>query len=135
MDQAIGNPAGQFGDTPPVPAGKTAPAGEAASGSADVEDSMEQKHVYAGREWSTNHSLNIRVSIPLGVGRYYVTLVAGKERRARARLAVDRRQNPLDTPGNVAFLAFIVTIATAGGITLLYLILAHLFGWSGRLVL
>lgn len=135
MDQAIGNPAGQFGDTSAAPGGKAAPKGQDASGSADVEQSMEQHHVYAGREWGTGHSLNIRISIPLGIGRYYVTLVAGKERRARARLAVDRRQNPLDTPSNVAFLAFIVTIATAGGITLLYLLLAHLFGWSGRLIL
>ncbi|MGI9487188.1 MAG: hypothetical protein ACR2RF_15180 [Geminicoccaceae bacterium] len=135
MDQAIGNPAGQFDDRLPGPAAKAAPTGQSATGSADVEESMEQKHVYAGREWSTNHSLNIRVSIPLGVGRYYVTLVAGKERRARARIALDRRQNPLDTPGNVLFLALIVTIAAAGGIAFLYLLLAHLFGWSGRLVL
>ncbi len=135
MDQAIGNPAGQLSDNPPPPAAKVAPAGHTAPGPADVEQSMEQSHVYAGRHWGTDHSLNIRVSVPLGIGRYYVTLVAGKERRARARLAVDRRQNPLDTPGNVMFLAFIVTVATAGGITLLYFILAHIFGWSGRLVL
>ncbi|MEM8951066.1 MAG: hypothetical protein AAGA21_20060 [Pseudomonadota bacterium] len=135
MDQAIGNPAGQLGDTSPAPAGKVDPKGQTSSGKATVEESMEPRHVYAGREWSSDHSLNIRVSIPLGIGRYYVTLVAGKERRARARLSLDRRQNPLDTPANVAFLAFIVTIATAGGITLLYLILAHIFGWSGRLVL
>lgn len=135
MDQAIGNPAGQLGAPQPAPAGKSAKTSRDASSSPDDEQSMEQRHVYAGREWGTDHSLNIRVSIPLGVGRYYVTLVAGKERRARARLALDRRQNPLDTPVNVAFLAFIVTVATAGGITLLYLLLAHLFGWSGRLVL
>ncbi|MGI9418245.1 MAG: hypothetical protein ACR2RA_10460 [Geminicoccaceae bacterium] len=75
------------------------------------------------------------MSIPLGVGRYYITLVAGKERRARARLALDRRQNPLDTTGNVVFLVFITAIATTGSLTLLYLLFAHLFGWSGRLVL
>ncbi|MGI9506359.1 MAG: hypothetical protein ACR2RE_25230 [Geminicoccaceae bacterium] len=95
---------------------------------------MGRKHRYAGREWSSDHALNIRVSVPLGVGRYYLTLVAGKERRARARLALDRRQNPLDTTGNVAFLAFVATIATAGSVTLFYLAMAHLFGWSGRLI-
>lgn len=136
MDQAIGTTTGRFGDAPPVPSpGKETPSSKDPSGQAEIEESMESRHLYAGREWGSDHSLNIRVSIPLGIGRYYITLVAGKERRARARLAVDRRQNPLDTPGNVFFLAFIVTIATAGSITLLYLLLAHLFGWSGRLVL
>ncbi len=135
MDQAIGNPAGQLGGTAPAQAGKTAPKGQVAAGSADVEESMDQRHVYAGREWSTDHSLNIRISIPLGIGRYYITLVAGKERRARARLALDRRQNPLDTPGNVMFLAFVFMVAATGSITLLYLVLAHIFGWSGRLIL
>lgn len=135
MDQAIANTTGQLGDAAPAPAEPAAPKGKQSSRSADVGQSMEQNHVYAGREWSSDHSLNIRVSIPLGIGRYYITVVAGKERRARARLALDRRQNPLDTPGNVFFLAFITTIATAGGITLLYLLMAHLFDWSGRLIL
>jgi len=124
VDQAIGNTIGHAGGPP-----------AAAADQADVEQGPDRRHVYAGREWSSNHALNIRVSVPLGVGRYYITLVAGRERRARARLALDRLQNPLDTSGNVVFLAFIATIATAGSVTLLYLAIAHLFGWSGRLVL
>lgn len=135
MDQAIGSTANQFDDATPVPAAKDAKAGESASGSSADGISPEKAQVYAGREWTSDHPLNIRMSIPIGVGRYYVTLVAGKERRARARLAVDRRQNPLDKPANVVFLAFVTTIATAGSLTLLYFILAHVFGWSGRLML
>ncbi|MEM7043068.1 MAG: hypothetical protein AAF543_09685 [Pseudomonadota bacterium] len=135
MDQAIGTTAGQLGDIPPATTGKSSISGGSAGDAVDAEPSMDRRHHYAGREWTSEHSLNIRVSIPLGVGRYYVTLVAGKERRARARLALDRRQNPLDTPGNVVFLAFVSTIATVGGVTLLYLLLAHIFGWSGRLIL
>ena len=135
MDQAIDTPTGRFGDASPPAAGQKTPPAKGASDEADLEQSMESRHLYAGREWGTDHSLNIRVSIPLGIGRYYITLVAGKERRARARLALDRRQNPLDTPGNVFFLAFITIIATAGSLTLFYLILAHIFDWSGRLVL
>ena len=135
MDQAIGNTAGHFGKGAEIPVGQAEAIDRQPPGSTDVEESLERRHVYAGREWSTDHPLNIRVSIPLGIGRYYITLVAGKERRARARLALDRRQNPLDTPGNVLFLALIVTIATSGSVTLLYLLMAHMFGWSGRLML
>ncbi|NJO36840.1 MAG: hypothetical protein HC871_03425 [Rhizobiales bacterium] len=134
MDQAIGNTIGHFGRAPDAVAEQAEAGGRQTVGSANGERSMD-RHVYAGREWSSDHPLNIRVSVPLGIGRYYITLVAGKERRARARLALDRRENPLDTPGNVLFLALIAAIATSGSITLLYLLLAHIFGWSGRLLL
>lgn len=134
MDQAIGNTASQVDDASAFSAGRMGRTAEERAGSADGGPAA-RKQIYAGREWSSDHPLNIRMSIPLGVGRYYITIVAGKERRARARLAVDRRQNPLDTPWNVVFLAFVVAIATAGSIMLLYLLLAHVFGWSGRLIL
>jgi hypothetical protein len=97
--------------------------------------STKNKHHYAGHEWTSEHPLNIRMSIPLIFGRYYITVVAGKERRARARLALDKRQHPLDTPGNVVFLFLIGVIAAAGSVTVGYMLLAHLLGWSGRLVL
>lgn len=135
MDQAIGGTANQFDDATPAPAAKDARTGDAKSGSNVEGVSPEKAQLYAGREWTSDHPLNIRMSIPIGIGRYYVTLVAGKERRARARLAVDRRQNPLDKPANVIFLAFVATIATAGSLTILYFMLAHIFGWSGRLML
>lgn len=135
MDQAIGNTASQFGDAAALPDEATVKPGEHGKGLDGRRPDAVGNHVYAGREWSSDHPLNIRVSIPLGIGRYYITLVAGKERRARARLAVDRRQNPLDTTGNVIFLSFITTIVTAGSLTLIYLLLAHFFGWSGRLIL
>ncbi len=90
---------------------------------------------YAGRKWGSEHPLNVRVSLPLGFGRYYITIVAGKERRTRARLALDKRQHPLDTPGNVVFLFLIGVIATAGSMTVGYMLLAHFLGWSARLAL
>ncbi|MGI9510128.1 MAG: hypothetical protein ACR2QJ_12365 [Geminicoccaceae bacterium] len=135
MDQAIGNTANQLGDAPSVPAEPAARPEEQSFGARDDGPGMASKRLYAGREWSTGHPLNIRVSIPIGFGRYYAAIVAGKERRARARLALDRRLNPLDTPGNVLFIAFVATIATAGCIAIFYLLLAHLFGWTGRLFL
>jgi hypothetical protein len=135
VDEAIGNTIGHFGKAAEMPAERVEAKARRTSGSSDVEESLERRHVYAGREWSTDHPLNIRISVPLGIGRYYITLVAGKERRARARLALDRRQNPLDTPGNALFLAFVAIIATSGSVTLLYLLMAHVFSWSGRLML
>jgi hypothetical protein len=134
VDQAIGDTIGHFGKAADAVADQAEASGRPTSRSADGVRSTD-RHVYAGREWSSDHPLNIRVSVPLGIGRYYITLVAGKERRARARLALDRRENPLDTPGNVLFLAFVAAIATSGSFTLLYLLLAHVFGWSGRLLL
>ncbi len=55
-----------------------------------------------GEPWGNDHPVNLRFSIPLPFGRYYVTLVAGKERRGADRLASERRQHPLLTFGNVA---------------------------------
>lgn len=133
MDQAISAPAGRFADGPA--AGEVAPTGDIAPDATDDGRATSARHIYAGREWSSDHPLNVRVSIPIGIGRYYITLVAGRERRARARLALDRRQHPLATSGNVLFLAFVTTIATVGSITLLYQLLAQIFGWSGRLML
>lgn len=54
-----------------------------------------------GESWG-RHPVNLRFSIPLPFGRYYVTLVAGKERRDAERLASERRKHPLLTFGNLA---------------------------------
>ncbi len=130
MNQALTDGVDQFAG-----AGAAMEASADASQGDSVSAGTADRQIYAGREWTPDHPLNIRISVPIGFGRYYVTLVAGKERRARARLAIDRRQHPLDTPANTLFLAFIVTIATAGSIALAYLLMAHTFGWSGRLIL
>ena len=135
MDQAIGTTAGQVDGVAATSIGQTARAEERARDKNDAIRSASGRQFYAGREWSSGHPLNIRLSIPIGIGRYYVAFVAGKERRARARLALDRRLNPLDTPSNVLFLTFIATIATAGSVAIFYLLLADFFGWSGRLFL
>lgn len=49
------------------------------------------------------HPVDIRVSLPLPFGRYYLTLVAGPERRAEPRLTAERERHPLTTFGNFAF--------------------------------
>ena len=59
-----------------------------------------QRSVPRAESWD-RHPVNLRFSIPLPFGRYYVTLVAGKERRGAGRLASERRKHPLLTFGNV----------------------------------
>ncbi len=59
-----------------------------------------QRSAPGGESWD-RHPVNLRFSIPLPFGRYYVTLVAGKERRGAERLASERRKHPLLTFGNV----------------------------------
>jgi hypothetical protein len=59
-----------------------------------------QRSAPSGESWD-RHPVNLRFSIPLPFGRYYVTLVAGKERRGAERLASERRKHPLLSFGNV----------------------------------
>ena len=73
------------------------------------------------REWSSAHPINLRLSLPLVFGRYYVTIVAGRERRSAARLAEERKKHPVATAGNLLFL---VTIGTVAGLAFLSVIQA-----------
>lgn len=68
--------------------------------------------------WTAGHAVNVRLSIPFLFGRYYLTVVAGKERRSPDRLAVERRKHPLATFGN---LAFFFALGSIGGMALLAL--------------
>lgn len=54
------------------------------------------------RRWA-GHPVDIRLSLPLPFGRYYVTLVAGPERRSATRRAEDRQHRRLASFGNVLF--------------------------------
>ncbi len=49
------------------------------------------------------HKVNIRISVPLLFGRYYLAVMAGSERRSSARRHAERVVNPLKTTGNLAF--------------------------------
>ena len=70
------------------------------------------------REWSRNHAVDLRITIPLFFGRYYLTIVAGKERRSRSRLQEERQKHPLRTAGNTLFLLAFGTIC---GLAILFL--------------
>ncbi len=57
-----------------------------------------------GAPWESDHPINLRLSIPLLFKRYYVTILAGEERRSPDRLATERRRHPIKTTGNVIIL-------------------------------
>ena len=61
------------------------------------------------------HPIDIRFTLPLLFGRYYVTLVAGRERRSNARLATERQAHPLILPGNVLFIAGATVVSVLAG--------------------
>ena len=56
--------------------------------------------------WTGNHPVNIRLSIPLPFRRFYITIVAGPERRDRERLEAERFRHPLCKLGNIVFLGY-----------------------------
>ena len=51
--------------------------------------------------WRNDHPVDIRLSIPFLFARCYVTIVAGKERRSRERLASEYAKRSLLKAGNV----------------------------------
>ena len=59
------------------------------------------------------HPINLRLTL---FGLAYLVILGGRERRSRARRAVERKQHPLHTPGNIAFMAGVATV----GLTLGY---------------
>jgi hypothetical protein len=70
----------------------------------------------ADRPWKT-HPVDIRFTLPLPFGAFYVTLVAGRERRSPTRRAVDNRSRPLIRFGNVMFVLATVGVFYAALIT------------------
>ena len=75
--------------------------GEAAVG----EDLAAADRARPGR-WSGEHPVNLRLSIPLPFFRFYVTIVAGRERRSAARRAQERRKHPILTAGNLFLMTY-----------------------------
>jgi hypothetical protein len=66
------------------------------------------------------HPVNIRLSVPLLVGRFYIALVAGPEQRSTARLVQESSKHPLGRLGNLIALA---TIAATVGLAALAVVL------------
>lgn len=60
------------------------------------------KKAAADLRWG-QHPINIRITIPMFFGRFYMVLIAGRERRNSERRKLERLQHPLFTPANTAF--------------------------------
>ncbi len=93
-----------------------------------------QRSAPGGESWGNDHPVNLRFSIPLPFGRYYVTLVAGKERRSAERLASERRKHPLLTFGNVAVLFGLGCVCGLALLALIQLASAYLLTQLGIMV-
>ena len=65
------------------------------------------KSACKGLRWGA-HSVDIRLSIPTLFSRYYMVLLAGEERRDRARLTEEKRRHPFNKVANYLFIAFIL---------------------------
>jgi len=79
----------------------------------------------ADRPWKT-HPVDIRFTIPLPFGSFYVTVVAGRERRSTARRAVEGQSRKLVRFGNVMFVLATVGVFYAALITAALLLTAIL---------
>ncbi len=72
-----------------------------------------------GAPWESHHPINLRLSIPLLFKRYYVTIVAGEERRSPERRVEERQKHPIKTIGNLIVL---LAASTVVGISLFTLV-------------
>ncbi len=86
-----------------------------------------------GEPCGSDHPVNIRLNIPLLFGRYYVTIVAGKERRSDKRLASERKNHPLMKLGNLVLMAACGTICGLAALSMFQLATAYVLLRSGML--
>ena len=107
------------------------PAEETVDDASGKHQELARPKTYA-RDWS-QHPLNVRVSLPLPFSRWYVTLVAGKEKRCKERLIEERKKHPLETMPNLLFLLSVGIFTSALILIVTALILIHGFGWSIQL--
>lgn len=78
--------------------------------------------------WSSEHPVDVRLTIPLVFGRYYIAIVCGKERRSDQRLRVERRRHPLITAGNTAFFFGLGSLVGLAALALLNMLTAFYYG-------
>jgi len=97
--------------------------------------SVSTRKAPGGEPWGNDHPVNIRFNIPLLFGRYYVTLVAGKEHRSGERLAGERKKHPLMKLGNLAVMAACGTICGLLALSMFQLAIAYILLRSGSMTL
>lgn len=79
------------------------------------------KQAFAERHRGS-HFVDLRVSLPLLLGRLYCVLIVGPERRARPRRRRERQAHPLATAANLTVLAGFGALLLAALAGLLYLL-------------
>ena len=74
------------------------------------------------RDGANPPPVNIRLSLPFFGGGVYFNVLAGRERRNRARIELQRQANPLRTAGNMVFAlaSGVAFYAAAAGAILFY---------------
>ncbi len=74
----------------------------------------------AHQAWS-RHPVNLRLTLPVWPGRrYYLTVVAGRERRNPQRRKHERQRHPIFKPGNVWFLVGLLAVLYVISVLLLF---------------
>lgn len=68
--------------------------------------------------WS-GHPINLRLSVPFLHTRFYLTIVAGRERRPEDRRQQERSAHPVVTFGNALFAIGVSTLITLMGLAAL----------------
>ncbi|MGM3305106.1 hypothetical protein ACSQ6I_03825 [Anabaena sp. WFMT] len=76
---------------------------------------------FSHNEWQ-QHSLDLRISVPIPLIRFYLVLLAGEERRSKQRWQYEKQLYPLWTFGNIFFLILLSFIIISGSISALFLI-------------
>lgn len=92
-----------------------------------------RREMPGGKPWSARHDVNLRLSVPVFGNRYYLTLVAGREKRSQQRLAFERRKHPLKTTGNILFMLAVGTLLGVGAIALILFTALAILQWHGAL--
>lgn len=67
----------------------------------------------------TKHVINLRLTL---FGVAYLVVLGGRERRGKARRALEREKHPLHTPGNIAILTVLAAMGLAFGYALRILV-------------
>ncbi len=84
--------------------------------------------------WESDHPINIRLSIPLLIKRYYVTIVVGEERRTPERLSTERRKHPLVSRGNLVFFTLLGTVIGLACLALIQFATRYFLDQTGALL-
>lgn len=84
-----------------------------ASEAAPARTSEQMPSAWAG------HPINLRFSVPFLHTRFYLTVVAGRERRPEERRRQERTDHPVVTFGNALFAIGVSTLITLMGLAVL----------------